>query len=61
MTGPWTDTWFHGPETWLKAPVLCEAKLMEILEDIEAEAEDHTLLKFSPFIAQLLIKLYPDL
>jgi hypothetical protein len=57
-TRPWTDTWFHVN---MQAPVLCEAKLMESLEDIEAEAEDHTPLKFRPFIAQLLIKLRQDL
>jgi hypothetical protein len=50
-TGPWTETWFHVD---LQAPVLHEPKLMDILEDIEAEADDHTPLKFRPFVAQLL-------
>ncbi len=30
---------------------------MDILEDIKAEADDHTPLKFRPFVAQLLDKL----
>jgi hypothetical protein len=46
--GPWTDTWFHVD---VQAPVLHEAKLLDILEDIEAEADDHTPLKFRLFVA----------
>ncbi len=45
--------WFHVD---VQASVLQEDKLMEILEDIEAEADDHTPLEFRPFVAQLLDK-----
>jgi hypothetical protein len=34
---------------------------MDILEDIEAEADDSIPLKFRPFVAQLLDKLHRDL
>ncbi len=48
--------WFHDD---VQAPVLHEAKLMDILrvEDIEAQADDQTPLEFRPFVAQLLDKL----